>query len=203
MKLSKWQILHLLFNYIHVFASLHSFIYFLFFFFFCKSVLFVWYEKFLIKLVKKLYRTYGNSFFESILFLFIFFRSSWNYSSYSLRYISFVLDNQIGDILLYILFQTIYIAFIHFHMMKKRDEHHHLFFWLVYKVSNRWCNVASATGEIPAAFYVRCTSLPKMITRLDDGRAKKLLPSQPPRRPSILLLCCSKNNSLVVNMRTF
>ena len=190
MKLSKWQILHLLFNYIHAFASLHSFTYFLFFFFFffCKSVLFVWYEKFLIKLVKKLYRTYGNSFFESILFLFIFFRSSWNYSSYSLRYISFVLDNQISDILLYILFQTIYIAFIHFHVMKKRDEHHHLFFWLVYKASNRWCNVASATGEIPAAFYVRCTSLPKMITRLDDGRAKKLLPSQPPRRPSILSL---------------
>lgn len=190
MKLSKWQILHPLFNYIHAFASLHSFTYFLFFFFFffCKSVLFVWYEKFLIKLVKKLYRTYGNSFFESILFLFIFFRSSWNYSSYLLRYISFALDNQIGDILLYILFQTIYIAFIHFHMMKKRDEHHHLFFWLVYKASNRWCNVASATGEIPAAFYVRCTSLPKMITRLDDGRAKKLLPSQPPRRPSILPL---------------
>lgn len=191
---------------LHTCFCLSSFIYLLslLLLFFCKSVLFVWYEKFLIKLVKKLYRTYGNSFFESILFLFIFFRSSWNYSSYLLRYISFVLDNQIGDILLYILyFQTIYIAFIHFHVMKKQDEHHHLFFWLVYKASNRWCNVASATGEIPAAFYVRCTSLPKMITRLDDGRAKKLLPSQPPRRPSILLLCCSKNNSPVVNMRTF
>lgn len=186
--MSKWRILtNLLFNYTYHYTH---FIY-LFIFPFFRLI-----QKVFDKTLKKLsnVRKFPQAFFlwRYLFRLFIFFRRVREIVAYLLT----SLDNQIDNVILYILF--IFIRW--------KSEMNTMVFpfdlYIVYKASNRWCNVASATGEIPAAFYVRCTSLPKMITRLDDGRAKKLLPSQPPRRPSILdiWLSCCKNNSPVINI---
>lgn len=186
--MSKWRILtNLLFNYTYHYTH---FIY-LFIFPFFRLI-----QKVFDKTLKKLsnVRKFPQAFFlwRYLFHLFIFFRRVREIVAYLLT----SLDNQIDNVILYILFI----------FTRWKSEMNTIVFssdlYIVYKASNRWCNVASATGEIPAAFYVRCTSLPKMITRLDDGRAKKLLPSQPPRRPSILdiWLSCCKNNSPVINI---
>lgn len=186
--MSKWQILtNLLFNYTYHYTH---FIY-LFIFPFFRLI-----QKVFDKTLKKLSNVwkFPQAFFlwRYLFRLFIFFRRVREIVAYLLT----SLDNQIDNVILYILFI----------FTRWKSEMNTMVFpsdlYIVYKASNRWCNVASATGEIPAAFYVRCTSLPKMITRLDDGRAKKLLPSQPRRRPSILdiWLSCCKNNSPVINI---